>query len=146
MEEALLRKANQKRHLDNVVIQQGEFDWRSLVTKDESALTRALGELEDVEDAHAAAIAAREAVAIEGADVDDFEWDGGIQSAPAIEARPSIDTDIDGENPDIGAVEEDGQEVILEEGEEGEEEGGTTVEYMLSFIRSDMEFFSEWRI
>ncbi|OSX61706.1 hypothetical protein POSPLADRAFT_1046989 [Postia placenta MAD-698-R-SB12] len=63
VEEALLRKANQKRSLDNIVIQQGEFDWRSLFS-DETALTKALGEFEDSEDAHAAAVAASEEVAL----------------------------------------------------------------------------------
>jgi hypothetical protein len=31
VEEAMLRKANQKRSLDDLVIQKGEFDWRSLL-------------------------------------------------------------------------------------------------------------------
>ncbi len=74
VEEALLRKANQKRSLDDLVIQKGEFDWRSLF-RDEGALTKALGEFEDTEDAHAAAVAAREEVALVGADEADF---GGV--------------------------------------------------------------------
>src|ERR1700733_13028452 len=50
VEEAMLRKANQKRSLDDIVIQKGEFDWRTLFN-DEGALSKALGEFEDTEDA-----------------------------------------------------------------------------------------------
>lgn len=118
------------------------------MSKDESALTRALGEFEDAEDAHAAALAASEEVAIEGADEDDFEWEGGAQPVPADDIRPSVD--IEEEIPQSQEVEEESQVLNAEEAEEmeedDEEEGGTTVEYMLSFIRSDMDFFSEWRI
>src|SRR6188768_311011 len=66
VEEAMLRKANQKRTLDDLVIQKGEFDWRSLFN-DESALTKALGEYEDTEDQIAAAIALREETSLVGA-------------------------------------------------------------------------------
>ncbi|CAL1712065.1 unnamed protein product [Somion occarium] len=146
VEEALLRKANQKRSLDNIVIQQGEFDWRSLM-KDEGALTRALGEFEDAEDARAAAVAAREEVAIVGADEADFGWEGGAQSVTLDEKSPAVEVErgvIETPTPiDQTDLEPNAEE---EEEEEEEEEGGTTVEYMLSFVRSDMEFFAEWRI
>ena len=69
VEEALLRKANQKRSLDDIVIQKGEFDWRTLFTEGgmtEGALTRALGEFEDAEDAQAARVAAQEEMELEG--------------------------------------------------------------------------------
>jgi helicase SWR1 len=39
VEEAMLRKANQKRSPDDLVIQKGEFDWRSLFG-DETALMK----------------------------------------------------------------------------------------------------------
>jgi helicase SWR1 len=55
----MLMQANQKRLLDDIVIQKGESNWRSLF-EDDGALTKALGECEDTEDAQVAVIAARE--------------------------------------------------------------------------------------
>ena len=73
----MLRKANMKRSLDDLVIQKGEFDWRTLLN-DEAALGVALGEFEDVEDSRAAVMAAREEVDLVGADAADFaDVDGG---------------------------------------------------------------------
>ena len=43
VDEAMLLEANQKRSLDDLVIQQGEFDWRSLFG-DEAMLNKALDE------------------------------------------------------------------------------------------------------
>ena len=61
----MLRKANQKRSLDDIVIQKGEFDRRSLFSTDDDTgaevLTKALEEFADTEDAYAAKLAAREA-------------------------------------------------------------------------------------
>ncbi len=48
---------------------------------------------------------------------------------PQNEMRPSTGDD---EEPDLV--------------EEETEDGGTTVDYMLSFIQYDMDFFSEWRL
>lgn len=143
VEEALLRKANQKRTLDNIVIQKGEFDWRSLFsTEGEKELTRALGEVEDEADAAAAAAAAREEVDLIGEDERDFGAEGGADKETkhvAFKDTPAGD--------DI-AVEEDGGVRVVEEQEAGEddEEGGTTVDYMLNFVRSDMEHFADWRL
>lgn len=139
VEEAMLRKANQKRSLDDLVIQKGEFDWRSLFG-DESALTQALGEFEDTEDAHAAAVAAREEVVMEGADEADFggDIDG---DASGTNVREAENSQPNGEPPEF----ED--EVHDEEPEDGaEEEGGTIVEYMLAFVYRDYEFFRDWRL
>ncbi|EPQ55485.1 hypothetical protein GLOTRDRAFT_106023 [Gloeophyllum trabeum ATCC 11539] len=135
VEEALLRKANQKRNLDDLVIQKGEFDWRRLFEedgKDETALTRAMGELEDVEDRRAAHVAAREEIEMTGADEADFETtDAGTSTGPPAKASPLH-----------GARE---GEVEVEEAEEVEDEG-TTVDYMLSFVRFDYDFFRDWKI
>jgi helicase SWR1 len=134
----MLRKANQKRSLDELVIQKGEFDWRSLFG-DEAALAKALGEFEDSEDAHAAAVAAREEFAMEGADEADFggdvDTDGPI--VPDVIPASSIPVDNGGEDaePDDGG--EDLEEQL---------EGGTTVDYMLSFVGRDYEFFRDWRL
>jgi len=145
VEEALLRKANQKRSLDDIVIQKGEFDWRSLLS-DELALTKALGEFEDSEDARAAAIAASEEVAMEGADEADFTWEGGETSAtntPLVDAEVSEARSQVAEATPMGDEEETQD---LAEDEDEAEEGGTIVEYMLSVVRSDREFFSDWRV
>ena len=74
----MLKKANQKRYLDDLVIQKGEFDWQSFFRTDEggtnpSALQRALVEFEDFEDANAARIAAREEAVVEGEERDEFD-------------------------------------------------------------------------
>ena len=120
VEEALLRKANQKRSLNEIVIQKGEFDWRSLFDSEQD-MARALAGVEDVDDARAAQVATREAREIEGLDDLDFGY----------EARGDPETEE--------GREEEG------EGDEGEE-GETTQDYMLRFVESDRDFFSEWRI
>ncbi|KAF9073555.1 SNF2 family N-terminal domain-containing protein [Rhodocollybia butyracea] len=139
VEEAMLLKANQKRSLDDLVIQKGEFDWRSLFRFDSdeanaeaqrdrskidsSLLTKALGEFEDSEDAMAARIAEREKVDMEGADEADFEL-GAVGAESRRESSHALAEDEHG----------------------GEDEGGTTVEYMLAFIGRDPDFFVGWRI
>lgn len=133
VEEALLRKANQKRSLDDLVIQKGEFDWRSLFN-DENALTKALGEFEDQEDAHAAEVAAREEVVMYGADEADF---GGDAEGDSGTTNPAAE-------PTEGVA---SQEVIEMQPTEGEnEEGGTIADYMVAFVEYDYEFFKEWRL
>lgn len=150
VEEALLRKANQKRSLDDIVIQKGEFDWRTLF-RDEGALTKALGEVEDTEDAHAAAVAAREAIDIEGADADDFAWEGNPPRTTLAEGSGDAETQETRELEDekVGTRLEE-EQAQIEDGDEGEEvdeeEGGTVDDYMLAFVRLDMEFFSDWRL
>ncbi|KAF8589471.1 hypothetical protein K439DRAFT_1628697 [Ramaria rubella] len=123
VEESMLRKANQKRSLDHIVIQQGEFDWRSLLIDDE-AFGRALGEFEDKEDAHAARVAAREEAAKEVEDFADFV----AEAEDTIERAPS--THLPGET-------------TLDEDEM--EEDGTIADYMLAFVNRDWEWFSTWR-
>ncbi|KAJ6491636.1 SNF2 family N-terminal domain-containing protein [Mycena vitilis] len=134
VEEAMLRKANQKRSLDDLVIQKGEFDWRSLFA-DDGALASALGEFDDTEDAHAAAVAAREEVVLEGQDKADFldaEAEGG---APGVVSMPVVDA---GAGAGAGPVEE--------EPEEPEEEGGSVADYMIAFVQRDPDFFREWKL
>ncbi|TFK45043.1 SNF2 family N-terminal domain-containing protein [Crucibulum laeve] len=147
VEEAMLLKANQKRHLDDLVIQKGEFDWRSLFN-DESALTKALGEFEDKEDARAAQIAAKEEIVLGHADEDDFNGDDTrvtATSQAAVDAQedhtPAIDDTRSIMHRDAG--EEDEEDV--EQGDD-EEEGGTVVDYMLTFVERDWEFFKDWRL
>jgi len=139
----MLRKANQKRSLDDLVIQKGEFDWRSLFGEDSALLTRALGEFEDREDAHAAAVAAGEEVVLEGQDKADFldPADGepgatgvgatGMAPAAAGDAGPVTNGVVDEPEP---------------EEPEPEEEGGTVADYMIAFVQRDPEYFREWKL
>ncbi|KAJ7108432.1 hypothetical protein C8R43DRAFT_962858 [Mycena crocata] len=133
VEEAMLRKANQKRSLDDLVIQKGEFDWRSLFV-DDSALTKALGEFDDTEDAHAAVVAAQEEVVLEGQDKADF-LDGDAEGAVA---GPAVLVDEPGPLPEV-EVEEDPEEPE-------EEEGGSVGDYMIAFVQREFEFFREWKL
>lgn len=167
IEEALLRKANQKRSLDDIVIQKGEFDWRTLFGDDGtgvaaavgggdqlnvSALERALGEFEDTEDRRALEVATREEVALVGADEADFGAEGGGEKAPSGAESPveveamnqQIPADQDQQDRDETIQDEEGD--AAEEEEEDDEEGGTTVDYMLSFAQRDWEFFCEWKV
>ncbi|KAK1230918.1 swr1 complex component [Marasmius sp. AFHP31] len=137
VEEAMLRKANQKRFLDDVVIQKGEFDWRTLFDN-EGAIAKALGEFEDTEDAHAAELATQEATTLEGADNDDFGGGEGDQGGRRSEV---ISADNRGEREDLDAEGDGDDDPELED-----EEGGTVVEYMLAFIERDPEHFQDWRV
>lgn len=100
------------------MIQKGEFDWRSLFNS-EQAMARALEGVEDVDDARAAQVATREAREISGLDDLDFGYEARGEAEP--EGEP-------------------------EEGDGEEEEGETAQDYMLRFVESDGDFFSEWRI
>ncbi|KAG8989196.1 swr1 complex component, partial [Tulasnella sp. 427] len=77
IKEAMLRKANQKLVLDDMVIQKGEFDWnRILVDEMEGKMSgrkleEALVFIEDPEDVEAARLATVESTA----DQADFEWE-----------------------------------------------------------------------
>ncbi|KAJ4471281.1 SNF2 family N-terminal domain-containing protein [Lentinula edodes] len=150
-EEAMLLKANQKRFLDDIVIQKGEFDWKSIFkfdSEDEAnnievarvqrgidsgLLTKALGEFQDSEDSLAARIAERDDVDMEGTDKADFGLGvvGGDHQEDALKGRSgtmTVEEAHEGDNDD------------------GEENGRTTVNYMLAFISRDTELFAEWRL
>ena len=137
VEEAMLLKANQKRSLDNLVIQKGEFDWRSLFN-DESALTKALGDFEDAEDRHAAAVATREEISLVGADEDDFGGEGEILENGHATSGGDVTTMLDEDLAvaDAGGVDDEDQE----------EAGGTVVDYMLAFVEGDYDYFRDWRL
>ncbi|KAI0644944.1 SNF2 family N-terminal domain-containing protein [Trametes meyenii] len=149
VEEALLRKANQKRSLDDLVIQKGEFDWRTLFADaSEGALTRALGEFEDAEDAQAAQIAAREERQLESEDAQDFEAEGGAEGRRArMEDAKRDETEEDVLQDSDGLVDEGtAQEAEDVEGNDEDEEGRTIVDYMLDFVHLDWEHFGSWNI
>jgi len=120
----MLRKANQKRSLDDLVIQKGEFDWRTLFNEEStSALTKALDEYEDAEDRLAAVAAAREETSLVGADEDDFD-----------------EVDIIG-----SSGEKSTEHVGQDDNEVGDEQGATILDYMLIFIERDWDHFSDWK-
>jgi helicase SWR1 len=139
----MLRKANQKRSLDDLVIQKGEFDWRSLFG-DEAALAGALGEFEDTEDAHAAAVAAREEVVMEGADEADFGGEGEVEGdSQSVGGDGGVRASV-GASGGVDEAEVEG-EVDGGEGQE-EDEGGSTGDYMVAFVARDYEYFRDWRL
>lgn len=149
VEEALLRKANQKRSLDDLVIQKGEFDWRTLLADDGAQLTHALGEFEDVEDAQAAQVAAREEMQIEDEDAQEFGTERGAARVVSVQPEPSAVIEIEEGQDAPGDAEESGEGGEGEEGgDEEEEEGRTVDDYMLDFVNFDWEFFSttEWNV
>ncbi|KAG2153253.1 SNF2 family N-terminal domain-containing protein [Suillus clintonianus] len=135
VEEAMLLKANQKRSLDDLVIQKGEFDWRSLFD-DQGALSKALVEFEDKEDVHAAAVAAREEDVMEGADQADFGAEGEID-APLLQSSAEEGQPTGKEMLDVSEMDQ-----VAEE----EDEGGAVSDYMISFVRMDYDFFKDWRL
>ncbi|EJD08094.1 uncharacterized protein FOMMEDRAFT_16586 [Fomitiporia mediterranea MF3/22] len=164
VEEAMLRKANQKRSLDDIVIQQGDFDWKNFfradadangdtsssnVNMNATALQTALVEFEDFEDAEAAKFAAREAALVEGEDRAEFGEAVDTPKTPTARfgseecatAVPVEDREIS-TTGDVDAQQQGG----MDDAEEDEEEGGTTIDYMIKFVRSDLEFFREWKL
>ncbi len=151
----MLRKANQKRSLDDLVIQKGEFDWRSLFRgTGGDTITHVLEEFADQEDAHAARIAAQEAGELEGADAADFGEDANTSSAVVVRERTvnaaPTETAVSSPSghPEDGEPEEElVDEDVVDDGGGGEEDdGGTTVDFMLAFVRYDYDFFKDWRL
>ncbi|KAI3626498.1 hypothetical protein CBS9595_001859 [Malassezia furfur] len=145
IEENMLRKANQKRRLDSMVIQQGEFttehllrsDWRDMLDDgtslggvrvgDEAAdlsssrdIDRAFSAAEDAEDA-AAAHAAQEEMQLDQADF-------------AAESVPHADAPRAAAPPDAAEDAEDAEE-------EEDDPVGSIDDYMLKFVEADWEFF-----
>jgi helicase SWR1 len=156
VEEAVFRKANQKRSLDDIVIQKGEFDWRSVFTEVEDSgglgagLSKALGEFEEVEDARAAELAAAEEAIAVGEDRNDFEDASGLGSSRHMTSKghekstsPMLADDNASVTGDVGVG---GETFDFAEGE-GQGEGEESIaDYMLKFVEADWDFFSTWRI
>jgi helicase SWR1 len=139
VEEALLRKANQKRSLDDLVIQRGGFDWRTVFADAHmGALADALGGVDDAQDAAAAAVAAREAVALEGADDADFERQELGSVLPA-DMEPPPTPVVERRDGDV-----QNQDLAVERGEEPDEPSFET--YMINWAILDAEFFDDWHV
>ena len=104
--------------------------------------------------------AAREAGELEGADQADFGEDAGAgtglarkASVDAMPITPVDEGDVDEEQelePEQGQEQEGLLDVAGGEGENAgedqEDEGGTTVDYMLSFVQYDYDFFRDWKV
>ncbi|GAC97746.1 hypothetical protein PHSY_005333 [Pseudozyma hubeiensis SY62] len=166
IEENMLRKANQKRLLDSVVIQEGEFntdtlvkrlDWRDMlddsgkigdveVAVGEEAdgvgardVERAFLEAEDEEDRQAA-LKAREEMFVDDEEFDERQQQGKETSkGDSGEAAP-VGNDARGVLE--GSVQVEETEGVEEGEEEEEEEGGTIDDYLLAFVERDWEFFA----
>jgi helicase SWR1 len=145
VEEAMLRKANQKRSLDNIVIQKGQFDWSSFFGGDDNdtTLAQALEEFDDTVDAQAAVAATKEADILEHADQADFD-DNENPADPALNEDGKASKSRREEDVNDSAAVGDGDAEQVEEDEE--DEGETVVEYMLSFVKDDWGFFQDWRV
>ncbi|KZT61158.1 hypothetical protein CALCODRAFT_46051 [Calocera cornea HHB12733] len=116
IEENMLLTANHKRTLDDVVIRQGDFDWRKILV-DDLQMEQALAEVEDQADAEAARVARNE----EKEDVADFE-DRIIGGPRSLRAEGLGGADGDGEADD-------------------DDVGGTTIDYMVTSVERDWEYF-----
>lgn len=128
----MLRKANQKRSLEDIVVRQGEFDWRKIMVSD-LQLEQALEQVEDVEDAQAARNAAAEM---------QFDTAGEEREFDESVVAPTTHTSVreDGGDP----MDEDAAE---EEEDELEALGLSQIErYMVRFVERDWDFFAEWRV
>lgn len=149
----MLRKANQKRSLDDLVIQKGQFDWRSLFGQVEEVMegegfTRALEDFADQEDVYAAKVAAEEAGELEGADQADFGEESQTVAAPqkismedmlpVTAVEPVQESEQDG--PGTGEV------AMVDEADGEEQEPGATADYMVAYVRYEYDFFKEWRL
>jgi helicase SWR1 len=140
IEEALLAKANHKRRLDHLVIQQGHFDWSSLFGQVKSGkdFEHAVEGEEDNEDQKARQRAEREERERRGEDWDEF-GDEGTRQEGLGSIGPIAQENAERDEVEVEIAEQQG-------GEDDEDEVGSTVEYMLSFVRADREFFDEWRV
>ncbi|CAE6417990.1 unnamed protein product [Rhizoctonia solani] len=129
VEEAMLHKANQKRLLDDIVIQQGEFDWRQVMV-DDVRIEHALAEVEDKVDADAAKMAMGEEQRM---DWDDF---GGSGEKDGVEGGVGSG----GLTPRASEFEGLAQEE--DEDEDEDEDGLSPIEkYMLRVVENDWDFF-----
>lgn len=131
VEESMLRKANQKRSLDDIVIRQGEFDWRKIMV-DDLQMEQALEQVDDVEDAQAARNAAAEMYQDTRGEQQEFD-ESAPRPAPAAEAEGA-------------GIAEDGDGEEEAEVDELEAAGLSELErYMVRLVDRDWEYFSEWR-
>ncbi|KZT41874.1 hypothetical protein SISSUDRAFT_1058993 [Sistotremastrum suecicum HHB10207 ss-3] len=140
VEESIFHKANQKRSLDDLVIQQGEFDWRTIFSE-ENVLTKALEEFEDQEDVRAARVAAREEAWIAGEEQAEF-GDNEVPTTPTATQPGDALVENQGEDR-VAAI--NGFSEVPGEAAEAEEEG-STADYMLAFVNRHWEFFESWKI
>jgi len=134
----MLLKANQKRSLDDIVIRQGEFDWRKVLVSDVQ-MEQALEQVEDVEDAQAARNAAAEMHMDTAGTQQEFD-----ESAAAI---TSLGREVDAtDGTKTGEVDDDDDDEDDEEDELASSGLSRVERYMVRFVERDWSFFSEWRV
>lgn len=124
----MLRKANQKRSLDDMVIRDGDFDWRKMMVSD-IQMEQALDQVEDVEDAQAARDAANEMYMDTRGEQQEFDESALPTNGATIEGGADGDADEEEEQDELEAAGLGGVE-----------------RYMVRFVERDWAFFSEWRI
>lgn len=82
-----------------------------------------------------------------GADQDDFGGGDGdgepASTAAGVVGKEHGDGDSRMEESQPGGGADDAQDP---EEDNGDEEGGTVVDYMLSFVRYDYDFFRDWKL
>jgi helicase SWR1 len=130
----MLRKADQKRSLDDIVITQGEFDWRRIMVSD-IQMEQALEQVEDAEDAQAARNAAAEMSRDTAGERQEFDEAGPVShtASPQVGQEPPL------EDEHADAEKEDEEEDL-------DALGLTKLEqYMVRFVERDWSYFSEWR-
>jgi helicase SWR1 len=166
----MLKKANQKRRLDDLIMQEGDFstdylakaDLRDMLGEDivstldkinglstqdeddaanDQRIQEALAAAEDDEDAEAA----RAAYADVELDAPDFDVDEGQTHAPT-------DRDIRGQSfeeegtPEPEAEQDREEKADDDEDEEEEEEGGAIDDYLLDYVDHEWnDYFSLWK-
>ncbi|PWN27904.1 hypothetical protein BDZ90DRAFT_231681 [Jaminaea rosea] len=161
IEENMLKKADQKRLLDSVVVGGGDFtterlkrgDWRDMLDDggktlagvavggddgaqgDDDAAARAIAEVEDEEDQVAAEAAREEMVALDDA-VTDFREESRVEAADDAGEEAGNEARVQ-----IGASNET-QVQVEGAAEEEEDEEGTVDDYMLRFVERDWSWFT----
>jgi helicase SWR1 len=140
VEESMLRKANQKRSLDDMVIRQGDFDWRKVMV-DDIQMEQALEQVEDAEDAQAARNAAAEMYHDTRDEEQEFDENMPANVVDVVALPIEVaESGADAGNADAEAGED-------EELDELEAAGLIGVEkYMVRFVERDWEHFSELRV
>lgn len=166
IEENMLKKANQKRMLDNVVIQEGEFttdyfgkmDWRDMLGDDllgtvEAGTNTAVGAggggapqtarqmerdlaLAEDEDDRVAGAAAMEELEV---DRDDF-IEAAAPPPPPTSAAAEVEQPVVVEP--VAAAAEGGDVEMAEQQDEEEDEIGAVDDYMVKWVEMDWEFFA----
>ncbi|KAK0548736.1 swr1 complex component [Tilletia horrida] len=136
VEENMLRKANQKRQLNTVVIQEGEFTTDTLIRNDWRDMFDEGGQT-------IAGVPVGRAAETLGAEADRHlkavEDEEDVQAAAAVEEEVQLD------RPDYEVMGQpaagEGEDEANEGGEDGEEEEASLDRYMINFVKHEWDYF-----